>query len=325
MRFPLNIPDGAEFDVLGFGTNAVDFLITVPNYPDFGSKVELENYIRSAGGEVATTMVGLQRLGMRTSYAGRFGDDDAGRFGWKSLLDEGVDLDLSKVISGAETQIAFIVIDETSGERTVIWKRDKQLAFGLDEIPVSAIENCRLVHMTPHDTLACIRLAEVARNSGVPVSVDIDTIFDGIEKLLPLVDILIMGSEFPKRFLGVGDINQALQILDSRFENALLGVTLGADGSVLLCGGEFIETPGFAVPNGCKDTTGAGDAFRAGLLYGLLQGEIIEVAARMANAVAALKCRKLGARTALPTRVELATFLTRGLLQGPANFSGPGR
>ena len=309
MRFPLNIPAEAPFDVLGFGTNAVDFLISVPEYPNFGSKVELTSYVRKAGGEIATTMVGLQRLGMRTSYAGRFGDDDAGRFGVKTLEDENIDLGFSKVIPAAETQIAFIVIDDKTGERTVIWKRDEKLRVEKDDVPPAAVQQCRLLHMTPHDTEACIRLAASARELGVPVSVDIDNVFDGIELLLPLVDILIAGSEFPQKFLGVDDPRNALRALESKYSNALLGVTLGATGSLLLCGGEFLQTQGFDVPGGCKDTTGAGDAFRVGLLFGLLQGEPVEQAGRMANAVAALKCRQLGARTALPTLEELVSFL----------------
>ena len=285
MKFPLNIPAEAQFDVFGFGTNAVDFLITVPSYPGFGSKVELANYVRSPGGEIATTMVGLQRLGMRTSYAGTFGEDEAGRFGMKSLADEGIGLKFADVIAGAETQIAFIVIDQKTGERTVIWKRDEKLRVTANSAPISAVKDCRIVHMTPHDTEACIRLAAAARAASVPVSLDIDNVFDGIETLLPLVDILIVSSEFPRKLLGIDDTQQALEILASKYGNALVGVTRGALGSVMLSGGEFIETQGFEVPGGCKDTTGAGDAFRVGLLYGLLQGESIEVSARMGQCV----------------------------------------
>jgi sugar/nucleoside kinase (ribokinase family) len=86
-------------------------------------------------------------------------------------------------------------------------------------------------------------------------------------------------------------------------------MTLGERGSLILCENEFIETKGFIVPNGCKDTTGAGDSFRVGFLYGLLNSESIENAAKMANAVAALKCRALGARTALPDVTELNKFI----------------
>ena len=97
--------------------------------------------------------------------------------------------------------------------------------------------------------------------------------------------------------------------LHQRFGAPLVGTTLGELGSLLLCGGEFIETDGFPVPGGCKDTTGAGDSFRVGLLYGLLTGESVEKSARMANGVAALKCRAVGARTSLPNKSELESFL----------------
>ena len=90
MRFPFDIRSGREFDVVGFGTNAVDFLIEVPEYPAFNSKIELSRYTQAAGGEVASTMVGLERLGIRTAYVGRCGSDEAGSFGVKTLADEGV-------------------------------------------------------------------------------------------------------------------------------------------------------------------------------------------------------------------------------------------
>jgi sulfofructose kinase len=309
MQFPFSVPASAEFDVFGFGTNAVDFLISVPKFPDFASKVELSNYTRSAGGEIASTCVGLQRLGYRTAYCGRFGDDDAGTFGKASVSDEGVDISYSETIADTETQIAFIVIDQQTGERTVIWKRDARLSFAAEEAPIDAIKRCRVLHMTHHDTEACIRLASEAREHGIPVSLDVDNVVEGIDRLLPLVDVLIASAEFPGRSTGIADSRAALIELHSRFKNAVIGTTLGEKGSLIYCNGEFVETDGFAVPGGCKDTTGAGDAFRVGLLAGLLQGTSVEEAARMANAVAALKCRAIGARTSLPTSDELNSFL----------------
>src|SRR5262245_44744127 len=136
MDFPFEIDRRREFDVVGFGTNAVDYLVRVPAFPEFNSKVEFTDFTRQAGGEVATTLVGLQRLGIRTSYVGRFGDDDAGRFGHASLIEEGVDVSRSEFIVGAQTQHAFILIDEQSGERTIIWKRDKALRFVPDGTPI---------------------------------------------------------------------------------------------------------------------------------------------------------------------------------------------
>lgn len=84
---------------------------------------------------------------------------------------------------------------------------------------------------------------------------------------------------------------------------------LGARGAIIYCEGEFIEMTAFAIPGGCRDTTGADDAFHAGFIYGMLQGEDLETCMKLGNAVAALKCRSLGGRAALPRAGELQEFL----------------
>lgn len=309
MKFPLKLRPKTEFDVVGFGTNAVDFLIRVPHYPEYNSKVELSDYIRAAGGEIATTMAGLQRLGLTTAYVGRFGDDEAGVFGLDSLRNEGVDVSHAELITGARTQIAFIVIDERTGERTVIWKRDTKLAYSEAEAPVEVLHRTRVLHLTPHDVAACLRMAKYAKEQGVVVSIDVDNIFDGVEQLLACVDILVASSDFPRKFFGIDDRREALRVLAEKFPAPVVGITLGEAGSLLYCGGQFFETSGVPVPGGCKDTTGAGDAYRVGLLYGLLTEQSIEDSARVANAVASLKCRAVGARTALPDLAEVTALL----------------
>ncbi|MEP6902790.1 MAG: carbohydrate kinase family protein [Actinomycetota bacterium] len=309
MYFPFKLSENKEFDVVGFGTNAVDYLIIVPEYPLFNSKIELTDYIQAAGGEIATTTVGLRRLGAKTAYVGRFGDDNEGDFGLRSLSDEGVDISFAEQIEGARTQIAFIVIDERSGERTVIWNRDKKLAYTEKDAPTEIAKRGKILHFTPHDARACLELARQAKKSGAIVSIDIDNIFEGIEEVLPLVDIFVSSAEFPERLVGINDKKTALREIKSRYGCAVVGMTLGETGSLLLCENEFIRTDGFEVPNGCKDTTGAGDSFRVGLLYGVLQGASVEESARMANAVAALKCRAVGARTSLPNESELTNLL----------------
>lgn len=309
MNFPFQLPADRQFDVAGFGTNAVDFLIRVPEYPPFNSKVELVDYSQLPGGEIATAMVALRRLGLKTCYAGRFGDDFAGGFGIDSLAAETVNTTFAQVIPGALTQIAFIVIDENSGERTVIWKRDAKLSYAAAEAPLAIVDSARVLHITPHDTEACIALARRAKEVGTIVSIDLDNKFPSLDDLLPLVDVLITSAEWPLRMFGIDDKREALRALRDKYGAAVVGITLGEEGSLILCGDAFIDTPGFPVPGGCKDTTGAGDSFRAGLLYGLVTGASIEESARMANGVAALKCRAIGARTSLPVLSELESLL----------------
>ncbi|MEA2203425.1 MAG: sulfofructose kinase [Blastocatellia bacterium] len=313
MRIPLEIPNEREFDAVGFGLNAVDHLIVVPEYPAFDSKVRLTEYTRSAGGQTATAMVALQRLGMRTAYAGTFGSDDAGKFGLQTLKDEGVNLEYAKVVPDAGNQIAFIIIDERNGERTIIWDRDDRLAYDRDEAPTALATRGRVLHLDAHDPPACVQMALAARAAGVIVSLDVDNSYKGLPELLPLVDVLISSAEFPERLTGISDERNSLQEIKARFGCAIVGMTMGPRGSLVYCNDQFIESPAFPVPGVCRDTTGAGDAFHAGVIYGMLRGEDLESSLKIANAVAALKCRALGARTALPSVKELHEFIdTKG-------------
>lgn len=314
MRFPFRLPAEREFDAVGFGLNAVDHLIVVPAYPEFDTKIRLVEHTQSAGGQTATTMVALRRLGLRTAYAGRFGSDPEGRFGFETVREAGVNVECAEVIEGARNQIAYIIIDARTGERTVIWDRDERLAYTPEEAPAGFGARGRVLHMDAHDPPACARVAREAKEAGAIVSLDVDNIYEGLPELLPYVDLLISSKEFPRRLTGIDDARAALVETKRRLRaDALVGMTLGERGAVVYDNGSFIEAPAFGVPGGCRDTTGAGDAFHAGFIYGMLQGEEVEACLTHGCAVAALKCRALGARTALPTLPELNQLLDGGM------------
>lgn len=309
MRFPIEPPANKPFDAVGFGLNAVDHLVVVPEYPAFDTKMRLIEHKQSGGGQTATAMVSLRRLGLKTAYAGRFGSDPEGQFGLKSLFDEGVNCDFAEVIENSKNQIAFITIDARSGERTIVWDRDERLAYKPEEAPAGFGSLGRVLHLDAHDPPACVRVAKDARTSGTIVSADIDNVYEGLPELLPLIDILIGSKEFPHRVTGINDERAALIELHQRYGCAIVGMTIGAAGAVVYCNGEFIDSPGYRAPGGCRDTTGAGDAFHGGFLYGFLTSQDLETSLKLGNAVAAIKCSALGARTALPTEPELKNFL----------------
>jgi len=309
MDFPLKLPANKPFDAVGFGLNAVDHLIVVPEYPAFDTKIRLLAHKQSAGGQTASAMVALQRLGLKTAYAGRFGSDPEGLFGLATLKEDGVNVDYAQVVDGAKNQIAFITIDARNGERTIVWDRDDRLAYTPEEAPVEFGTIGRVLHLDAHDPRACLRLAQAARDAGTIVSADIDNVYDGLPELLPFIDILIGSKEFPRRVTGITGERAALMELKARYGCAIVGMTIGTAGAVVYCDGQFLESPAFEAPGGCKDTTGAGDAFHGGLLYGLLHGDEIETSMLYGNAVAAMKCSALGARTALPTKPQLQEFL----------------
>lgn len=309
MRIPLQLPGEKDFDAVGFGLNAVDHLIVAPEYPAFDTKVRFTEYERSAGGQTASAMVALQRLGLKTAYAGRFGSDKDGQFGLQSLQNESVNVEYADTIPGADNQIAFIIIDARSGERTIIWDRDERLSYRADEAPVELATRGRVLHIDAHDPPACAEMARTARAAGAIVTADIDNIYEGLPELLPLVDVLITSAEFPHQLTGIADLHAALIETKARYGCAIVGATLGARGALIYCDGQFIESPAFAVPGGCRDTTGAGDAFHAGFIYGMLRDDDVEECMKLGNAVAALKCRALGGRAALPTVEELKEML----------------
>lgn len=309
MDFPLKLASDKPFDAVGFGLNAVDHLIVVPAYPAFDTKIRFLEHKQSAGGQTATAMVTLQRLGMKTAYAGRFGSDAEGSFGLATLKDDGVNVDYAEVIEGARNQIAFITIDVRNGERTIVWDRDDRLAYRADEAPVEFGRMGRVLHLDAHDPPACLRLAQAAHEARTIVSADIDNVYDGLLELLPFIDIMIGSKEFPHRVTGISDQRAALIELKARYGCTIVGMTMGTAGAIVYCDGQFIESPAFDAPGGCKDTTGAGDAFHGGFLYGLLRGNNVETSLRFGNAVAAMKCSALGARSALPTEAQLQKFL----------------
>src|SRR5262249_42454727 len=309
MHFPLRLPADKRFDAVGFGLNAVDHLIVVPEYPAFDTKMRLLDHKQSAGGQTASAMVALRRLGFKTAYAGRFGSDPEGLFGFQTLKDDDVNVDFAEVVEGARNQIAFITIDARSGERTIVWDRDDRLAYRREEAPVEFGPLGKVLHLDAHDPPAWVGAAPAARATGTIVSADIDHVYEGLPDVLPLIDVMIGSKEFPRRVTGIADERTALAELKTRYGCAITGMTVGAAGAVVYIDGSFIESPGFAAPGGCRDTTGAGDAFHGGFLFGLLTGEALETSLKLGNAVAAIKSSALGARTALPTKSELEQFL----------------
>lgn len=309
MKFELTLPQDREYDVVGFGLNAVDEIIVVANYPEFNSKIRLREHSAQTGGQIASALTALARLGCRTSYIGKVGDDAAGNLVLSRLAAEGIEHSSVIQVAGSRNQIAFIIIDATNGERTIIWDRDDRLAFAAEELDPARIVQGKILHIDGHDVAADIRAAEIAHNAGMPVVIDVDNFYPGADKLLPHIDYLVTSSDFPRRVTGISEPREALTRLKEISGSYFVAMTMGRNGVLAYHQGEYIQVPGFAIE--CRDTTGAGDAFHGGFIYGLLQGMDIMETLRVANAVAAMKCLQYGAQSGLPTLVELEKFLSQ--------------
>lgn len=288
-----------EFDVVGIGLNATDTLIIVPHFPSYAGKGPFSDEILSPGGQVASAMVTCATLGLRTKYIGTIGDDERGRVQMESLLGSGINLDHVQMRKGCPNQSAYIIIDQSTGERTVFWQRPDCLRLDPSEISPEMITTSRLLHIDGHDTPAMEKAARIARENGIPVTVDVDTIYKGFERVLPYVDYLIASSEFPIQWTHQSDPMKALEIIQDEYNIHCAAMTLGAHGALARIDGKFHYSPAFVV--NCVDTTGAGDVFHGGFCYGVLAGWEIGKILDFSNAMAALNCTAIGARGGITT------------------------
>ena len=308
----------SEFDLVGVGLNATDTLLILPHFPAYAGKVPFTKEILSPGGQVASAMVACARLGLRVKYIGTLGDDERGRIQMESLLDSGINLDHVQVRTGCSNQTAYILIDQTTGERTVLWSRPEGLRLEPEEITPEQITCARMLHIDGHDTAAVGRAAQIAREAGIPVTVDVDTIYHGFDKVLPYVDYLVASSEFPVQWTNERDPFKALERLQEEYGMKVAAMTLGAHGALARVDGRFVYSPAFVV--NCVDTTGAGDVFHGAFCYAVLQGLPMKEILDLSNAMAALNCTALGARGGIKTLSDARALMARGERRAQREF-----
>ncbi len=312
-----------RFDVVGVGLNATDTLLVVPRFPAYAGKAPFTQEILSPGGQVASAIVTCASLGLKTKYIGTLGDDERGRIQMESLLTSGIDLEHVQVRKGCANQSAYIIIDQTTGERTVLWRRDDCLRISPAEINPDQITCARLLHIDGHDTPAVEHAARIAHNAGMPVTVDVDTIYHGFDRVLPHVDYLIASSEFPVQWTNQTDPFKALEMIQQEYKMRVAAMTLGAHGALALEAGKFVYAPAFVV--NCADTTGAGDVFHGAFCYAVLESMPMREALDFSNAMAALNCMALGARGGIRGLDEARALMARAERRSHPEFAMRGK
>ncbi|MBV9613362.1 MAG: carbohydrate kinase family protein, partial [Acidobacteriaceae bacterium] len=261
----------------------------------------------SPGGQIATAVVACAKLGLRTKYIGTVGDDLRGDIQRQSFAGTGVDITGVIVREDCPNQTAYIVIDESTGERTVFWQRHECLRLRPSELRADDIVPARLLHLDGCDTEAAAYAAAVAREHRIPVSLDVDTVYPGLESVLRNVDYLVASSTWPSRWTGETDAFAALAHLENEYHFRAAVMTLGEHGCVALHEGAWTYSAAFQVTT--ADTTGAGDVFHGAFCYAMLAGMPMHEALDFSNAAAALNCTAIGARGHIPTRAQVDALL----------------
>jgi sugar/nucleoside kinase (ribokinase family) len=311
------MPD--QFDLVGVGLNATDTLLIVSHFPAYAGKVPFEAEILSPGGQVASALATVAKLGLRVKYIGTVGDDERGRVQMDSLSETGINLDDVEVRENCPNQTAYIIIDQSTGERTVLWSRPNCLRLDPESITMEKIAGARMLHVDGHDTPAIEKAAKLARSRGIPVTCDVDTIYNGFDRVLESVDYLVASSEFPHQWTTERDPFKALETIQNEYKMKCAAMTLGSHGALARIDGKFVYSPAFVV--NCVDTTGAGDIFHGAFCYAVLKGLGMRETLEFSNAMAALNCTQLGARGGIASAAEARALIERGERRANKDFA----
>lgn len=302
-------------DVVGVGINAADTIINLPHFPEFNSKLELSSARTFPGGQVASALVACRRWGLSARYVGSVGDDPAAVMQSQELHKHGIEPHLVRV-RNCSSQISYILVDARSGERTILWRRDPRLALRPRHLRRELIERSRVLLVDGHDAVAAAHGARWARAVQVPVVADMDNLYPGFEELLECTDYLFASAEFPLRLLGDSNPLTSLPAIRGRFGCKISGATLGHFGAIAWDGARFHYCRGYQVA--AIDTTGAGDVFHAGIVYGIARNWTLDATLRFSCAAAALNCTAVGARGGIKPLHAIRNFMRRSQRSLPA-------
>jgi sulfofructose kinase len=311
------------FDVVGVGANSVDYVYSLPGFPDpdtAAAKLRITRHSVMCGGQTATALCTCAAMGLRTKYVGTTGGDDNGERMRRELRQRGVNSD-HFYVRNTRNPFAVILVDERRGERVVLWHRDPELQLKPGEIDASVVGSTRLIHVDDTDEDAAIRAAALGRAAGIPVTSDIEQVTERTEELIAAVSISIFSEHVLEPLTGERDFERALRKIQRERGGGsrpgpfgpggdIVCVTLGAQGAMLLAGDTVHVAPGHNVK--VVDSTGAGDVFRGAFITALLRGDSPSDILRFANAAAAVSCTRPGAIDSVPTMEESERLASNG-------------
>ncbi|MCR5839338.1 MAG: hypothetical protein K6G94_06855 [Kiritimatiellae bacterium] len=303
-------------DYIGIGFCSNDHLAVLPFIP-MDTKVKMISHAIMGGGPAANSTAGAAALGMSAAFVGTVGDDADGRMILADFAKQGVDTSMMKIRKGATSAIAYLWIEEKTGNRSCAWTREGLTELTADEIDAEAIAGAKVLHLDGHNAGGAIAAAKVAREAGVTVMYDAGTHRDGMNELLPLADLLICSEEFILKLTGrdskrttASDTEAAVREVYAKYHPKVCGATMGARGSMCFDGKDFVKCPAFHVEK-VVDTTGCGDLFHTGFAVRWLETRDLLECQRFGAAVSAIKCRGLSGRPpSAPTRAEVEAFMS---------------
>lgn len=296
-----------NFDILGLGCTAIDYLLRVPHWPEKDCKLQLSHFDKQCGGLTANALVAAARLGARCAFAGQLGADPESMFVQEVLQTEGVSTTLARRDLSAKPIQSFILVDESSNTRTILFHLDGAAGAAADSPTEEAIQSAKVLFVDHYGIEGMIRAAKIARAKGIPVVADLERDeFSGFSELLTLVDHLVLSLKFARKLTGLESPQEVVRALKNPGNSVV--VTGGEDGCWWQQNHQEVShLPAF--PCTVVDTTGCGDVFHGAYAAMLAKGLEMKERLLVASAAAAIKAGFPGAQRGAPTRSQTAAFL----------------
>lgn len=287
-------------DMLGIGYCGMDTFCLLPRIP-LDEKVPIQKMLVQSGGPAATATVTATRLGLSAAFAGAVGDDVNASLIVDAFESEQVQTQFMIKRCNAQSATAICWIDQLTGKRSIAWTHGDAAEIDPQELKLGWLDGVRAIHCDGHQLSVALHAACYAKEHGIPVFLDAGTILPGIDELIARSTVVFASETFAIDYTGKNDFEDAVMALHA-LGPQWAGVTRGNKGSLGFDGQQMHHVR--AVEVEVVDTTGAGDAFHGAIVARYVMQPSNERSLldcmRYASVVAALNCRELGGRTAIP-------------------------
>ncbi len=277
-------------NVLGIGIATLDIVNTVNGYPPEDSEVRALELERRRGGNATNTLVVLSQLGHRCSWGGVLAKGPDSRYILDDLKHHHIDIRHCRHVEKGKAPTSCIILNRRNGSRTIIHYRDLP-EFGFEDFDRIDLAPFHWVHFEGRNVTETHRMLErcAAEYPALPRSLEVEKSRPDIETLFPLAKVLLFSKEYA-RHQGFEDGTRFLLSLQKQLPGTILVCAWGEKGaSAVALDGTLFSSPAYPPPR-VVDTTGAGDAFNAGIIDGLLRGEPLDATLHAACRLAGRKC-----------------------------------
>lgn len=293
--------------IVGIGACVMDTLYNVPNFPKEDTKLRATGSKPAGGGPVATGLVAAEKLGEHTAFIGVLSDDNSGAFLVKDFEKYGVETGLIEVKSGYRSFTSVIWLSAETTSRTCVFDKGDLPPLELNEAQKQAIRDAEILMVDGNDMAAAIEGAKIARESGTKVLYDCGGLYEGVEKLLALTDIMIPSEEFSLAHTGCDTAEMAAKKLYETYSPEVVVITQGKKGGIVYDGKTVVAYPIY--PAVVVDSNGSGDVFHGAFAAAVAKGYDYEKCCHFSSAVSGLKCTGVGARESVPNFDTVKSYL----------------